>query len=89
MPSIKQPTITPRCDVGIEMTPHGAVYTNRSQELGVYVWSIDSDRIQVDSLKKIQKGINGVKDNMGLRELSRYLHVVSVTSEAPGGLGAR
>jgi hypothetical protein len=24
---IKQPTITPRCDVGIGMTPHGAVYT--------------------------------------------------------------
>lgn len=22
---IKQPTITPRCDVGIGMTPHGAV----------------------------------------------------------------
>lgn len=62
IPSIKQPTITPRRNVGIEMTPHDVVYTNGWQELGMYVWSTGGDRIQVDSLEKCRKGINGVKD---------------------------
>jgi hypothetical protein len=50
VPGIEQPTITPRCDVAIEITPHG-VYTKVSQEFG-YIWSIGSDGIQIDSLEK-------------------------------------